>query len=342
MFKSLISLGFTISIFLAVLTVGLRASPSDLDYVASAPSRYTRALLTMNVLTPVIALVICKLFSLHPAMTIAIVTLSIAPVSAFFAKTLLPLTAPHTAAYASGVFFSSTVVSVLLTPLAVEAIQLVIGGDVHVSPLSVAQVVISSVLFPLALGLAIAHWWPAAKRWIAPLERLSSLLLLVCAVPLVIGAWSLMASLVREGTLLAIVLFTLLGLLLGHVLGGPDEDNRTVLAFATVSRHPGVAIAVANLTEQALAPAGVLLAVLVSTLTVIPYKLWRRRLRAAAKVAYPSAEHHPSPGERQLQGEHPSAECPLSEEHPLPDGHPSPEEHRSADEHPSPTAAHRS
>jgi BASS family bile acid:Na+ symporter len=289
MVRSLISLGFTISIFLAVLTVGLRASPADLDYVSSTPSRYTRALLTMNVLMPIIALLICRLFSLHPAMIIALVTFSIAPVSAFFAKTLLPLTAPRTAAYASGVFFSSTVVSVLLTPLAVEAIQLFVGGDVHVNPLSVAEVAIGSVLLPLALGLGIGRWWPKSKRMIAPLEKVSSILLVLCAVPLVIAAWPLMASLWREGTVAAIVLFTLLGLAIGHVLGGPDEDNRTVLAFATVSRHPGIAIVVANLTEQALAPIGVLLAVLVSVVTVVPYKLWRKRLRTAVAAA----EHHP-------------------------------------------------
>lgn len=55
----------------------------------------------------------------------------------------------------------------------------------------------------------------------------------------------------------------------------------TVLAFATVSRHPGVAVAVASLTDQPLAPVGVLLAVLISELAVIPYKSWRKRLRAA-------------------------------------------------------------
>jgi BASS family bile acid:Na+ symporter len=54
-----------------------------------------------------------------------------------------------------------------------------------------------------------------------------------------------------------------------------------VLAFATVSRHPGVAIAVASLTDQRLAAIGVLLAFLVSELAVIPYKTWRKRLRAA-------------------------------------------------------------
>src|SRR5688572_21294737 len=74
----------------------------------------------------------------------------------------------------------------------------------------------------------------------------------------------------RDVTLVALVLITLLSLAVGHVLGGPDEDDRTVLAFATASRHPGVAIVVANLTDQPLAPIGVLLAVVIGEIAVIP------------------------------------------------------------------------
>ena len=79
---------------------------------------------------------------------------------------------------------------------------------------------------------------------------------------------------------------TLSGLAVGHFLGGPDEDDRTVLAFATVSRHPGVAIVIAALMDQPLAPIGVLLAVIVSEIAVVPYQLWRKRLRAAGPTTH--------------------------------------------------------
>src|SRR5690606_31475480 len=95
-------------------------------------------------------------------------------------------------------------------------------------------------------------------------------------------AGPLMLSLVRQGTLTAIVVIAIAGIAAGHLLGGPDEDSRTVLAHATASRHPGVAIAVAGLTDQQLAPLGVLLAVLVSALAVVPYSRWRKHRRAAA------------------------------------------------------------
>jgi hypothetical protein len=123
------------------------------------------------------------------------------------------------------------VLSVILTPLAVEAIQLIFGGDIHVNPLVVTKVVIESILLPLGIGLAIARWWPAARRWIPAIQKVSSVLLLVCAVILIASAWELMTSVVREWTTTAIIVVSLTWLAIGHLLGGPDEDDRTVLAL---------------------------------------------------------------------------------------------------------------
>ncbi len=306
----LIGLVLTAAIFLAVLAVGMRVAPGDLPYVLRKPARLVRSLLAMNVLAPIAAVVICRVFSLHSAVVVALVTLALAPVGALFSKAMLPLVAQ--ASYARGLFFASTVLSVIVTPLAVDAIDVVFGENVHVKRLAVAQVVVGSVLLPLCIGVAIGRWWPAARRWIRAIERVSSLVLLVCAVAIIVGALSLMASVVRRGTLTAIAIMTLIGLAVGDVLGGPDEDDRTALAFARVSHHPGIAMAGASLTDQPLAPIGVLLAVLVSELAVVPYKRWRKRLctavaatvlvmglalPAAAQVGAQTTQTSPAPAE---------------------------------------------
>ena len=277
--QSLIGLGFTVSIFLGVLAVGMRVASTDLRYLCDRPARLARSVLAMNVVVPIVAVLVCKMFSLHPAVTLALVTLAVAPVGALFSQAMLPLVAPGHFAYARGLFFASIVLSVVLTPLAVELIQMIFGGDVHVDPLTVAKVVVGSVLLPLAIGFAIAQWWPAAKRWNSAIQTASSLVLAVCAVALLAVTWSHLGAVIREGTLPAIVIIVLVGLAVGHVLGGPDEDDRTVLAFATVSRHPGVAMALASLVDQPLAPIGVLLALIVGEIAVLPYELWRKRRR---------------------------------------------------------------
>lgn len=85
--------------------------------------------------------------------------------------------------------------------------------------------------------------------------------------------------LIGNGTVIAIIIFILIGLAAGHSLGGPDPDDRTVLALSTVSRHPGIAIAIAhiNFPEQKLALAAIVLYLLVNAVVTILYLKSRKR-----------------------------------------------------------------
>jgi hypothetical protein len=67
---------------------------------------------------------------------------------------MLLLVAPQRAAYAHGLFFASTVLSVILTPLAVEVINLIYSGDEHVNLLVVAQVALGTVLLAVLVSEA--------------------------------------------------------------------------------------------------------------------------------------------------------------------------------------------
>ena len=143
--------------------------------------------------------------------------------------------------YAHGLFVATTLLSVVLTPLAVEGINVLYGSDVHINPLTVTSVAVGELLIPLSIGLVIGRFFPTARRWVPAMQQASGRLFLLCLVGFTVLGWSRMASITREGTvsaIAAIVIIAICGLAAGHVLGGPDEDDRTVLAFATVSRHP--------------------------------------------------------------------------------------------------------
>jgi BASS family bile acid:Na+ symporter len=90
---------------------------------------------------------------------------------------------------------------------------------------------------------------------------------------LLIAVWPTVKLLVGNGTLGAMVLVTMAGLGVGHVLGGPTIENRLVLALSTASRHPAVAIAIAQATfpGDGLVTAAVLLELVVVTLISAPY-----------------------------------------------------------------------
>jgi BASS family bile acid:Na+ symporter len=104
----------------------------------------------------------------------------------------------------------------------------------------------------------------------------------VSALPILFTAWPTIVSLTGDGTIIALATFVLVGLAVGHLLGGPDPEDRSVLALSTASRHPGVALAIAHATfpEQQLVLAAVLLYLLVSALVPMPYLAWNRRRHA--------------------------------------------------------------
>jgi BASS family bile acid:Na+ symporter len=88
-----------------------------------------------------------------------------------------------------------------------------------------------------------------------------------------------MLGAIGQGTLFAIVAVVAFGLLVGHLLGGPDPGNRGALASATVLRHPAVALLLASGAvpeHEATVIGTVLLYLLTALLIAIPYERWRK------------------------------------------------------------------
>jgi BASS family bile acid:Na+ symporter len=146
-----------------------------------------------------------------------------------------------------------------------------------ITPVAVARVVLTTILAPLAAGIAFQAVAPALTGSLArPVSIIAKVLLLLGALPILITARQAMWSLIGNGTLVTLAAFVAVGLASGHLLGGPDPDERLTLAFSTASRHPGMALAIAhaNFAEQKLAIAVILLYLLVSAIVTIPYQKW--------------------------------------------------------------------
>lgn len=78
--RALTAGAFGITIFLAVLVEGMAVSRADVEYLFRKPDRLIRTVLSMNVFGPIVAITVCSLFALHPAVIVALVTLSMTPV----------------------------------------------------------------------------------------------------------------------------------------------------------------------------------------------------------------------------------------------------------------------
>jgi BASS family bile acid:Na+ symporter len=283
--QTLLPIALNVGLFFAVFTIGLRASVRDATYLFRSPSELVRALLAMSVLMPLFVAALVWMFDLNPSVKMALVALSVAPL-----PTLLPMRTVKTeasVAYAIGVLIMGSVLAIVFVPLAMETISRVYSVRLSVTVISIAAFVFMVVLLPLGLGVAVRSHAPALSQRLAePIARIAGVGVLVFLGALMVLAAPAMWTLIGNGTIAAIVAFVLVGLVIGHLLGGPTPGNRTVLAFSTASRHPGLALLIveANFPAEKLAMAAALLFLLVNIVVTLVYPLWARRRQPLAEA----------------------------------------------------------
>lgn len=265
------------SLALLVFEIGLHARPSDVTHLVRHPALLGRSFLSMNVIMPVVAVSAATILSLQRPVGLALVALAASPVPPF-----LPLKTKSLAgkeSYTIALLATESLLAIALVPATIELIGTMFARDIHVPAAAIARIVVLGILVPLVAGTLVHHFRPSlADRVAKPLGVVTVVLLGVGLIPLLIALWRPMISLVGNGTLAAIVVITAIGLLVGHALGGPAPRDRPVLALATATRHPAVAIAIlrATVPDARLAPAAVVLALLVTTATSLPYTRWAK------------------------------------------------------------------
>ena len=265
------------SILLTVFTLGLKTSIEDVLSLLRRPSLLLRSLLAMSVVMPLLAVALDAAFKFHPAVEIALVALALSPVPPVLPKK--ELKAGGSSSYGFGLLVVAGLFAVVFVPLALEVVERVFAVPLQLSPGQVAQIILLTVLAPLGLGLLVKSVAPTlAERIAKPLSSVATVLLLAGALPILFTKWPAIVSLIGNGTLAAIVVFILVGLTAGHLLGGPDPADRTVLALSTASRHPGVALAIAsaNFPQAKLVLPAVLLYLITGAILTIPYLKWRK------------------------------------------------------------------
>jgi len=273
----LIPFAINASMFLIVFALGLGTTLQDATWLFRRPSLLVRSILSMNIVMLAVAVAIAMLFELPPAIRIAIVALAVSPV-----PPILPAKqekAGGSEAYTLGLLTAAALVAIVLVPASIELIGRSFGIDMHEPASTIASIVLASVIVPLAAGIAVNRFAPDFAAKIArPISIFATVLLIVAFLPVLVFEWPTVWSLVGNGIVLVLAAFTLIGLAVGHFLGGPDPGGRTVLALATSARHPGVAIAIASLNfpdHQKAVAAVVMFHLILATIVAIPYVKWR-------------------------------------------------------------------
>jgi BASS family bile acid:Na+ symporter len=265
-----------LSILLTVFGFGLTIAWADVTSLFRHPLYLLRSIFAMNIAMPIFAIAVALLLRLRPEVAFVLVAFALSPMPPFLPATQIKAGSDATAA--AGLLVASSLLAIVIVPIAVNVIGDVLDKSLAAPVSKVAMIVFLSVLAPLAAGMGLRHFAPAFAAKIAkPVTVFAGVLLVVSGLAIAIGSFSAIVAMLGDGTLVAILLVIAAGLGLGYLFGGPTPDDRTALALATAARHPGVALAIAgaNVADQKPILAAALLYLIASLALTTPFAKWR-------------------------------------------------------------------
>ena len=275
---SLLKLVLLLGVVLMVAGIGARVKLDEPLLLLRRPTLTLRAVLAMYLLFPAFVLLLVGLLQLRQGVGAVLLGFAVSPVLPPWAKKGTALGARGD--YVVGLELLSTAVSLLVVPLMIAIGERLFGVSTSLEPKAMVGVLLATVVLPLTLGIGVARLFPlTAPKLAAVADRVGSVVLLIGAVVLLGVHGPTMLAVIGEGTVLAILVVIVFGLLLGQLLGGPDRGIRDALSSATVSRHPAIALLLATGTfpqQQTTVIGTVLIYLLASILLPIFLMRWRR------------------------------------------------------------------
>jgi BASS family bile acid:Na+ symporter len=198
------------------------------------------ALVANFILVPLLAYALAIIFNLDDSLRVGLILLSTAAGAPFLPK--LVDVAKGNIAFSVGLMVLLMVVTIIYLPLVLPLLL----GDVEVNPWDIAQSLIVMMLIPLAVGLFIkARYEDAAAKMQPTFGMASNIALLTLVVLGLVLNFSSMIALVGTFGILAGIIFILIALIIGYLLGGSDRGDKSVMGLGTAQRNISAALVVA-------------------------------------------------------------------------------------------------
>ena len=235
-----------LNFFVAVVmfSIGLRTSGGELLNILRDRALFARTLLANCILIPAIGFLLIRIFPLNLEARIGILLLAAIPGTPIalqftrMAKTRL--------AFAAAMTFVLSLVSIAITPLAIEVMPQI----AHRSERPILRLIVSMLLYiasPLCVGLWVARRTPKiAPRLVLPLEILATVVFLFLMWETHLARREALNAIAGRGTILAMLSLMAISMLIGWFIGGPDGESRRVLATSTGMRSVVVVLYVAR------------------------------------------------------------------------------------------------
>jgi BASS family bile acid:Na+ symporter len=226
-----------------MFSMGLTLSLDDFKRALSMPRLIISGLLLQYTVMPLTALVIARALQLDPALSIGLILVGTCPGGT--ASNVITYLAKGNVALSISLTSLSTIFAVILTPAITYFIA---DATIEVPAAKMLVTILSIVIFPVALGIALNHFY---VNRIKAVEAYLPLIA-VCAIVMIIAIITALNAdqFSRLGTilLLAVVLHNAAGLLIGYtsarMMGYESRECRT-LAIEVGMQNSGLAVALA-------------------------------------------------------------------------------------------------
>jgi bile acid:Na+ symporter, BASS family len=232
---------------LAAFTTGLRAPKPEAGEARlwQRPGQLSRDLLAVLILVPLWVLLLVFIMPVSPVVRAGLLIAALAVGIGPAASMQRMGGATHAAREALDLNLVVLVISLLFVPVGFAALASLFHRDLEISVWAVAKVVLGRALLPLLLGLGVARLWPRFAASAAPrLMKIVTIVLLAVLVLALAATWKHLAAVGAIGWLTAAAA-ALGAVVIGHLLGGPNPEDRGVVAAASVMRFPALALALA-------------------------------------------------------------------------------------------------
>jgi predicted Na+-dependent transporter len=287
-FLAIGTLGVLIFIITSMLGMGFSLTISQI----MAPLKNRRliilSLVANFVLVPILALVIVGVIPLSEGLKIGLILVGFAAGAPFLPK--LVQLAKGDMAFTAGLMVLLMVVTIAFLPI---VLPFVLTG-VQVNPWEIARSLVVLMLIPLGIALFIrARYEEVATGLIHTMSLASTLSLVAMFIGYFVGYSDVTFGVLGTGGVLVAILLVIGAAIIGYLLGGPDKNNKTVLALGTGQRNLAAAFAVAS--SNFAADPEVLIEVMdvavigFIILMIIAGEMGRRRAREAGKGALAAA-----------------------------------------------------
>lgn len=231
-------------VVLVMLSIGLRVSGGQLLDVLRNRALFSRMLVANCIVIPVFGFLLVNIFPLTPDATVGILLLAAipgTPIALQFTRT-----AKTRLAFAAAMTFVLSLVSVAITPLALEMIPR--AAQYSQRPLSsLAESILLYIAAPLCCGVLVARQWTkVAQRLVLPLEISATLVFVFLMWETRLVRRQALQAIAGRGTIMAMLLLLVVSMMIGWYIGGPDKESRRIVATATGMRSVIVVLYVAR------------------------------------------------------------------------------------------------